>query len=217
MLHQHSEQILYFSSSFCASITLAKVAVSKCAVEQHTSRNLDGVCVGARDCAGHPAGPAPGPSGRVAHGVASAAAVSAFALLAPDSAAASESASAGILALLASACSVVCDTAKQRSTCMTVLGIVAVQSGVVGSRLLKNSSCGVLCITSYRFKHEKRDGKVSCPQERLQEMGPYGPLLFVVTVACAELIPLFPTQPLSLASGLLFGPRLVRLRPLFTV
>lgn len=42
-------------------------------------------------------------------------------------------------------------------------------------------------------------------------MGPYGPLLFVVTVVCAELIPLFPTQPLSLASGLLFGPRLVRL------
>ena len=41
-------------------------------------------------------------------------------------------------------------------------------------------------------------------------MGPYGPLLFVVTVICAELIPLFPTQPLSLASGLLFGPRLVR-------
>ena len=53
--------------------------------------------------------------------------------------------------------------------------------------------------------------RLSCPQERLQEMGPYGPLLFVVTVACAELIPLFPTQPLSLASGLLFGPRLVRL------
>ena len=51
---------------------------------------------------------------------------------------------------------------------------------------------------------------MSCPQARLQEMGPYGPLLFVVTVACAELIPLFPTQPLSLASGLLFGPRLVR-------
>ena len=41
-------------------------------------------------------------------------------------------------------------------------------------------------------------------------MGPYGPLLFVVVVVCAELIPLFPTQPLSLASGLLFGPRLVR-------
>ena len=40
-------------------------------------------------------------------------------------------------------------------------------------------------------------------------MGPYGPLLFVVAVASAELIPLFPTQPLSLASGLLFGPRLV--------
>lgn len=47
-------------------------------------------------------------------------------------------------------------------------------------------------------------------------MGPYGPLLFVVTVACAELIPLFPTQPLSLASGLLFGPRLVRLLVLTT-
>ncbi|KAK9825428.1 hypothetical protein WJX81_005382 [Elliptochloris bilobata] len=86
----------------------------------------------------------PGPSGRLAQGVAGAAAASMLTLLAPDSAAASETASAGVLAFL----------------------------------------------------------------ERLQEMGPYGPLLFVVTVAFAELIPLFPTQPLSLASGLLFGPRL---------
>ena len=47
-------------------------------------------------------------------------------------------------------------------------------------------------------------------QERIQDLGPYGPLLFVAVVAGAELIPLFPTQPLTLASGLLFGPKLAR-------
>jgi hypothetical protein len=36
-------------------------------------------------------------------------------------------------------------------------------------------------------------------------------VLFVVTVMAAEMVPLFPTQPLSLASGLLFGPKKVRL------
>ena len=40
-----------------------------------------------------------------------------------------------------------------------------------------------------------------------------GPLLFVLTMASAEMIPLFPTQPLSLASGLLFGPVQVWLCP----
>ncbi len=49
-------------------------------------------------------------------------------------------------------------------------------------------------------------------QERIQDLGPYGPLLFVAVVAGAELIPLFPTQPLTLASGLLFGPKLARPR-----
>ncbi len=47
-------------------------------------------------------------------------------------------------------------------------------------------------------------------QERIQDLGPYVPLLFVAVVAGAELIPLFPTQPLTLASGLLFGPKLAR-------
>ena len=44
-------------------------------------------------------------------------------------------------------------------------------------------------------------------QEQVESLGPVvGPLLFVLTMASAEMIPLFPTQPLSLASGLLFGP-----------
>ncbi|KAG2435886.1 hypothetical protein HXX76_007081 [Chlamydomonas incerta] len=36
-------------------------------------------------------------------------------------------------------------------------------------------------------------------------MGPAGAVVFVAVVMFAEMIPLFPTQPLSLASGLLFG------------
>ena len=44
-------------------------------------------------------------------------------------------------------------------------------------------------------------------QEQVENLGPVvGPLIFVLTMASAEMIPLFPTQPLSLASGLLFGP-----------
>ena len=44
-------------------------------------------------------------------------------------------------------------------------------------------------------------------QEQVESLGPVvGPLIFVLTMASAEMIPLFPTQPLSLASGLLFGP-----------
>lgn len=39
----------------------------------------------------------------------------------------------------------------------------------------------------------------------IEGLGPWGPAAFVATVAIAESIPLFPTQPLSLASGLLFG------------
>ena len=66
--------------------------------------NIDGVCAGTHACSINAADDVPEPSGRVAQGVASAAAVSALALLAPDSAAASESASASVLALLASAC-----------------------------------------------------------------------------------------------------------------
>jgi len=42
-------------------------------------------------------------------------------------------------------------------------------------------------------------------QETVQSLGPLGPVLFIATVAAFECIPLFPTQPLSLASGLVFG------------
>ncbi|EIE22112.1 hypothetical protein COCSUDRAFT_66464 [Coccomyxa subellipsoidea C-169] len=42
--------------------------------------------------------------------------------------------------------------------------------------------------------------------DKVHELGPWGPALFVVTVVGCEMIPLFPTQPLALASGLLFGP-----------
>ena len=42
-------------------------------------------------------------------------------------------------------------------------------------------------------------------QDEVQAVGPLGPGLFVVAVATAELIPLFPTQPLALTAGLLFG------------
>lgn len=43
-------------------------------------------------------------------------------------------------------------------------------------------------------------------------MGPAGAVLFVVVVMLSEMIPLFPTQPLSLASGLLFGGKQVSRR-----
>lgn len=39
----------------------------------------------------------------------------------------------------------------------------------------------------------------------VDSLGPFGPVVFVIAVALFECIPLFPTQPLSLASGLLFG------------
>ena len=112
MLRQHWERVACLFRQLLASISLTKVAASKngwnfvqvklwivfvqeVASAQQATRQVR-----------------QGPSGRVAHGVASAAAVSALVLLAPDSAAASESASAGVLALLASACSVVRDTAQ---------------------------------------------------------------------------------------------------------
>jgi uncharacterized membrane protein YdjX (TVP38/TMEM64 family) len=43
--------------------------------------------------------------------------------------------------------------------------------------------------------------------EQVHALGPWGAVLFVATVALAEMVPLFPTQPLSLASGLLFGAK----------
>lgn len=42
--------------------------------------------------------------------------------------------------------------------------------------------------------------------DQIAALGPWGCVLFVVTVSVAEMVPLFPTQPLSIASGLLFGP-----------
>lgn len=47
------------------------------------------------------------------------------------------------------------------------------------------------------------------PQDQIEALGPYGPFLFVGVVTILEMVPLFPTQPLSLASGLLFGPQKV--------
>lgn len=43
-------------------------------------------------------------------------------------------------------------------------------------------------------------------QGSIEALGPWGAVAFVCTVVVAEMIPLFPTQPLSLAGGLLFGP-----------
>ncbi|GAX75872.1 hypothetical protein CEUSTIGMA_g3315.t1 [Chlamydomonas eustigma] len=40
----------------------------------------------------------------------------------------------------------------------------------------------------------------------VQALGPAGPAVFVAAVMVFEMVPLFPTQPLSLAGGLLFGP-----------
>lgn len=42
-------------------------------------------------------------------------------------------------------------------------------------------------------------------QEFIEGLGPLGPAAYTALVTGCELIPLFPTQPLSLASGLLFG------------
>ncbi|GAB4820468.1 hypothetical protein N2152v2_007514 [Parachlorella kessleri] len=41
--------------------------------------------------------------------------------------------------------------------------------------------------------------------EFIEGLGPLGPVAYTLLVGCFEMIPLFPTQPLSLASGLLFG------------
>lgn len=39
----------------------------------------------------------------------------------------------------------------------------------------------------------------------MEGLGPWGPVVFLLVVMICEMVPLFPTQPLSLASGLLFG------------
>lgn len=76
-----------------------------------------------------------------------------------------------------------------------------------GSRVCQAASWASATSSSYLT--------ASCPQpavlqEEVEALGSLGPLLFVATVAGCELIPLFPTQPLSLAAGLLFGPVEVR-------
>mmetsp|Transcript_18871 Transcript_18871/g.32260 ORF Transcript_18871/g.32260 Transcript_18871/m.32260 type:complete len:382 (+) Transcript_18871:79-1224(+) len=43
--------------------------------------------------------------------------------------------------------------------------------------------------------------------EYVEGLGPAGAVVFVLVVTLFEMVPLFPTQPLSLASGLLFGPQ----------
>lgn len=42
-------------------------------------------------------------------------------------------------------------------------------------------------------------------QDTVQSLGPLGPAAFVASMALCECIPFFPTQPLSIGAGLLFG------------
>lgn len=42
--------------------------------------------------------------------------------------------------------------------------------------------------------------------DNIEALGPLGPLLLIACIVITELVPLFPTQPLSITSGLLFGP-----------
>ncbi|KAK9823488.1 hypothetical protein WJX72_003101 [[Myrmecia] bisecta] len=75
-----------------------------------------------------------------------------------------------------------------------------------GLLYMKGLASGHLCI-----RQEEEHLPVELFQtfvEKIDSLGPYGPFLFMGAVVCAELIPLFPTQPLCLASGLLFGPKM---------
>jgi len=49
------------------------------------------------------------------------------------------------------------------------------------------------------------DGFLELVIHTVEALGPLGPAAFIATVAMCECVPLFPTQPLSVASGLLFG------------
>ena len=42
-------------------------------------------------------------------------------------------------------------------------------------------------------------------QTEIEVLGPWGPVIFVLSVAAGEMVPLLPTQPLAIAGGLLFG------------
>jgi hypothetical protein len=71
------------------------------------------------------------------------------------------------------------------------------------------SGCGCL---SFSPRHHQLSliGLCLWLQDQITALGPWGGALFVLTVMLAEMVPLFPTQPLTLASGLLFGPVKVR-------
>lgn len=42
-------------------------------------------------------------------------------------------------------------------------------------------------------------------QDTVQDLGPLGPAAFVASISICECIPFFPTQPLAIGAGLLFG------------
>lgn len=42
----------------------------------------------------------------------------------------------------------------------------------------------------------------------LQSLGPWGPLILIISMATAVVIPLIPSLPLDLSSGAAFGPLL---------
>lgn len=52
---------------------------------------------------------------------------------------------------------------------------------------------------------EAPDGFFELILHTVESLGPLGPAAFILAVASLECVPLLPTQPLSLASGLLFG------------
>ena len=64
-----------------------------------------------------------------------------------------------------------------------------------------------ICLMIGAVMREAFQKLVTCVKEQVESLGPVvGPLIFVLTMASVEMIPLFPTQPFLLASGLLFGP-----------
>ncbi len=53
--------------------------------------------------------------------------------------------------------------------------------------------------------HQSLFDAICCLQTEIESLGPWGPVIFVLSVAAGEMIPLLPTQPLAIAGGLLFG------------
>jgi uncharacterized membrane protein YdjX (TVP38/TMEM64 family) len=60
-------------------------------------------------------------------------------------------------------------------------------------------------LAAHAFTETAPEGCFEAIISTIEGLGPLGPIAFIATVAIAESIPLMPTQPLSLASGLLFG------------